>query len=130
MSDHQALVLKLSARKELDWDKRIDPLNREANGWKEGMSLQDVYDTNRGIWRIAAEKLAPCEYVLFCAYGQVRLIIKRTGHEIVRHPLTNIRHRVLEGDIVTEGDIHTKWFGADTPVFSTNARLFHGFISL
>ncbi|MFJ9935551.1 hypothetical protein ACIRSJ_20840 [Streptomyces virginiae] len=130
---HTYLVIKLSngVRDLATEDRPHDGLGRTSIGWEEGQTFQHIYDNGRGIWPINPEKFNACDYALFWAAGKVRLIVKLTGLTSgLRRTPDGPRGRAVEGDIVTDGPVYTRWFEADTPVFSTNQQLLHGYVTL
>ncbi|MFE4261189.1 hypothetical protein [Streptomyces sp. NPDC056883] len=123
-SNRYALV-KLRAEVEtLPWSADEDPLGRTCNGWEDGMSLEDIYRSSRGIWAFDPDKAEECSHVLFAAGGRIRLVIELTGTESgLRRPDSGARMRAFVGDIVTSGPVYDQWFEQPAPVTSTNPRL-------
>ncbi|WP_331745843.1 hypothetical protein [Streptomyces virginiae] len=131
---HTYLVIKLSdgVRDLPAEDRPHDGLGRTSIGWEEGQSPQHIYKNGRGIWPLDPKKVEACDYALFCAAAKVRAIVKITGEPEsgLRRTANGPQGRAIVGDIVTKGPIYSKWFEADAPAFSTNARQLIGYVTL
>ncbi|MER6196559.1 hypothetical protein ABT234_04120 [Streptomyces sp. NPDC001586] len=124
-SNKKIAVVKLRAHvAPLPWSAEQDPLGREVNGWEDGMALEDIYRSSRGIWAFDPVKVEACDHVLFTAGGLVRLIIELTGTESgLRRPDTGARMRAFVGNVVTSGPVYEQWFEKSNPCTNPNRRL-------
>ena len=93
-------------------DPAVDDLGRHHVGFREGMSDAEMYEANRGCWRLG-ERAQDEQYAIFSFNGIVRQAVEITSIE--RAPKRSVRS-IVNGRILTTGDrVHDTYVGRPAP---------------
>lgn len=99
-------------------DPETCPMGRSYNGWREGMSEEQIYNINRGRW-VLGERADRERYALFSAGGQVRLAVGISAIRASngRDERDDDGRRTLQGTVLTGGHpVHDTHVGHGSPV--------------
>lgn len=84
-----------------------DPMGRSWVGWDDNASLKDLFEQNRGIWRISKQRLARERYATFSLDGVVKMVAEITGTETISSPHSQHDGKTaLVGHVLTEGPVY------------------------
>lgn len=74
-----AINFKLAERFDIE-DHENDPMGRRWVGWDDNASLDDLFDLNRGVWRIG-KRVERERYATFSHNGVIKMVAEISGTE-------------------------------------------------
>lgn len=93
-----------------------EEMNRTWVGWKEGLSPEEVYTNNRGIWRLDARKYAHEQYATFSVRGVVRYVMEIDDVETIPSKSGARPKKAIIGHLLSpDHPAYSKLYGRDIP---------------
>jgi hypothetical protein len=80
-----------------------DPMHRDWVGWEPGLSDQETYEQNRGVWRLGARAKHE-RYATFSCDGRVRVVVAIDGIEKIPSLDDRPAKDALVGRVLGRGD--------------------------
>jgi hypothetical protein len=87
-----------------DIDPNEDPMDRTWAGWDRTATDQELWEVNRGRWRIDERALARERFATISYRGVIQLAAELSGYELVSaHPKPGMKKALL-GEVLVAGD--------------------------